>query len=598
MGAAQALWGAYDVKTPYRKPRIVVLLRAEIIRWNMPDANRRYELRSFLVTVAVNMALANAVFAQNAAESFQTLFGDQVRKVTATASPDDDLRLAVEIVGAARENKLPADLQVVMYNHAFDLASRSEKGHDVALDAMDRLAAAAPGEKIKCSQKALTLHHKRLLRARKSAEKKALAEPYARALIRTSKLLADSGNLDSALTYSRKALSTAISFKLPDAAEIRSHNSRLTALRSAAKKRKALETRLAGDPSDAEARRKLIELHLIELNDPVAAGKLLNSDCDEGLRTYAALAAKPADQLETGILSELGRWYIQLGDDAPVLSKAAMYRRAEGYYDRYLELYTEKDTKRLGASLALASIRKKLARLGLKAGPAGGSGRWPGDSRGLVLAWRDSTSSVRMTPRGKAQIASDKSMSVAGGSFLAPGAVNAKLLSDCMKSNALTIEAMIKPDSLSQAGPARIISFSQDGMVRNFTVGQEKSALVLRLRTASSSDQNTTMPLFKMSEGKWHHVVVTYHLEKSSSSGRIRGRITAYLNGKPAGSYEKSGSGKLSGWASMHLLFGDEFADKRDWAGRLKNIAVYSRAITAKEAAAKAKALGMLAPAK
>jgi len=560
--------------------------------------NKALNTKALLTAAALMLLSAGAVAAEDPAESFKTLFGEQLAKVKYTATLADDVKLAGEIIQIAGSNKLDDALLVVMYNNAFELASRSVKGHDVAFDAMEKLSEAVPAEKAASSRKSLTLHLKRFQMARRTADRKALVGPYVQALMQTARLVAAEGNIDSAIAYSRKALTTSVGFKLSGVADIRSYNSQLMAKRTAAKRLQLLETKLKTDPSDAETRKKLIDLHLIDRDDPVAASKLLSDDCDEMLRTYVALAAQPMDKIETPSLSELGRWYVQLADDAPRASQAPMLRRAEQFYLRYLDVYAEKDTKRLKVSLALASVRRKLAKLGKSAAESSGpvsSGSWPGSSRGLLFAWRDSSATIKLTPRGKAKIAKDKSMSVGRGAFIAPGSINTKLLAACKKTNALTIEAMIKTDSLKQSGPARIISFSQDGQQRNFTVGQEDGSLVFRLRTTSSADQNTTMPLLTLTDGKWQHVVIAYGLEKGSSSSKTRGRLHAYLNGKAVNTTVKKNSGRLSGWASMHLLFGDEFAEKRDWSGQLKNIAIYARAITAKEAAAKAKALGMLA---
>jgi hypothetical protein len=49
-------------------------------------------------------------------------------------------------------------------------------------------------------------------------------------------------------------------------------------------------------------------------------------------------------------------------------------------------------------------------------------------------------------------------------------------------SNALTLEAWFKPANTTQAGPARIVSLSQDLNLRNLTLGQES----VQLRHASA----------------------------------------------------------------------------------------------------------------
>ena len=566
------------------------------------------------VVVAVGLLLllaAAAPAAQNPEEAFKSLFGEQIRDVSATSSFLDDVKLAGEIIKAASTSELPPELLTVMYNSAFDLASKSPGGYETAFDAMARLAGAVPAQEIKCRQKTLGLLLERLRMAKSSSQRQDSARRYIDALMKTAKLLSEAGNLDSAVTYSRKALVLAVNFKLSSVSDIRSQNSHLLSLRIAAKRRELLEKKLKTDPADDASRKKLIEIYLVDLDDPAAAGKLLNADSDEMLRTYVALAAKPADQLETAALGELAQWYNQFADGAAGASKVAMLRRSEGYYAGFLEAYTEKDTKRLKASLGLLSVRKKLAELDQSPGAAEAPPRlvsisdaWPCSTSGLAFVWPGAmrarsimggavaaiARAGKPAARGKARLTRSGSMDLAGGAFVAAEAVNGKLLDACMKSNEFTVEALIKPDNITQSGPARIISFSQDGQDRNFTIGQEKSALVFRVRTVSSSDQNQTESLFKLTEGNWHHLVVTYRVETDESSGKTTGTFASYHNGREMASGTRRG-GRLSGWKPMHLLFGDEYADKRDWEGQLNAIAIYTRAISTKEIAAKYKSL-------
>ena len=50
----------------------------------------------------------------------------------------------------------------------------------------------------------------------------------------------------------------------------------------------------------------------------------------------------------------------------------------------------------------------------------------------------------------------------------------------------LTLELWVRTASAEQGGPARILSYSLDPWHRNFTLGQEGSALVTRLRTSQT----------------------------------------------------------------------------------------------------------------
>ena len=55
------------------------------------------------------------------------------------------------------------------------------------------------------------------------------------------------------------------------------------------------------------------------------------------------------------------------------------------------------------------------------------------------------------------------------------------------RSNAITIEAWVKPANITQTGPARIVTVSRDTGGRNFTLGQKAGAYEVRFRTTSTS---------------------------------------------------------------------------------------------------------------
>ncbi len=66
------------------------------------------------------------------------------------------------------------------------------------------------------------------------------------------------------------------------------------------------------------------------------------------------------------------------------------------------------------------------------------------------------------------------------------------------------------------------------------------------------------------------------------------GRLICYLNGQVALD-TKTVQGDFTNWTDHHLLFGDEWKDPRTWHGLLDHIAIHSRTVGAKEAAARHK---------
>ncbi len=194
-----------------------------------------------------------------------------------------------------------------------------------------------------------------------------------------------------------------------------------------------------------------------------------------------------------------------------------------------------------------------------------------------VFTWsggKQAAGGARLRTRGKAKIEADGAMSLAEGAVVVEGLGDA-LLDRCRRTNQLTIEAVIVPANVRQAGPARIISFSSDPYHRNFTLGQERDRFVLRLRTPQTGE-NGMKPepvLCRARAGVAQHVVVTY----------VPGKVVCYLDGEQVLDTDRV-RGDFSNWSPQHLLFGDEWSGGRDWAGRLHGISIESRAIDATEA--------------
>lgn len=240
-----------------------------------------------------------------------------------------------------------------------------------------------------------------------------------------------------------------------------------------------------------------------------------------------------------------------------------------------------------GGNLSKQSPSSGLKAIGQKPKPVVLANSWPGNTNGLTFLWENNRQPneifdvVQQKPlycngifRGLARFDRYHEMNLSGGAFHVDD-VDSRLLSACKKANQLSIEAVITPDNLQQSGPARIISFSSSTSSRNFTLGQEKNKLVLRLRTPKTGDNgsNPQVSLCAIKAGQPHHIVVTYR----------PGLLVCYLNGEQILS-TKSIKGNFSNWSPQHLLFGDEWGGDRDWSGRLEGIAIYSRFITPEEA--------------
>ncbi len=102
--------------------------------------------------------------------------------------------------------------------------------------------------------------------------------------------------------------------------------------------------------------------------------------------------------------------------------------------------------------------------------------------------------------------------------LIASSGAATKLIEAAKRSKACTIEAWIKPENTTQAGPARIVTLSKDTGVRNVTLGQKGGAYEVRFRTSTTSangepalatsgaDDGPTVPTAVPGEGRYRFV--------------------------------------------------------------------------------------------
>jgi hypothetical protein len=167
--------------------------------------------------------------------------------------------------------------------------------------------------------------------------------------------------------------------------------------------------------------------------------------------------------------------------------------------------------------------------------------------------------------------------------FPTPGIVRTfapprRLYRDLTSGRGFTLEVWLKSVKSNQTGPARIVSYSADTRARNFTLGQQGSALVIRLRT-TETDANGDPPVEVtnvFAAAARRHIVVTYDTHA----------LCVYVDGQRQ-ACRTSPSGHLDVWDPSHqLLLGNETTANRPWLGTLFLVALYGRSLSAAEIAA------------
>ena len=147
---------------------------------------------------------------------------------------------------------------------------------------------------------------------------------------------------------------------------------------------------------------------------------------------------------------------------------------------------------------------------------------------------------------------------------------SATRLSDAVRvSGKFTVEAWVRPAATDQGGPARIVTISPGGSMRNFTLGQDGARFDVRLRTTQTTDNgipSTSSPEHSLTTNR-SHVVFT-----RDRNGRTR----LYLDGEL--SVERTLEGTTVNWdGSYPLALANELSGDRPWRGTYHLVALYNR---------------------
>jgi VanZ family protein len=145
-----------------------------------------------------------------------------------------------------------------------------------------------------------------------------------------------------------------------------------------------------------------------------------------------------------------------------------------------------------------------------------------------------------------------------------------------LSGKGFALEIWAATDNLNQTGPARIVSYSLNPAERNFTLGQSKKKLIMRLRT-TETDLNGVKPhvevdnVFSFAEPQ--HIVVAYDFSEQkifvNGEMRLRQRVPA---------------GRFTNWdPSYYLVLGNEATGDRPWIGKIFYLGIYNRALSKQE---------------
>ncbi len=152
-----------------------------------------------------------------------------------------------------------------------------------------------------------------------------------------------------------------------------------------------------------------------------------------------------------------------------------------------------------------------------------------------------------------------------------------KLITACLASGELTVEAWIVPAAASQTGPARIVTLSGSSTARNFTLGQGPGggpgdAFEFRLRATTTNGNG--LPATATPAG-----VATTGLQHVVCTRTALGETRIYVDGVSVATGFVGGD--FSTWTpSYRVGLGSEFPSGTPWLGEYRLVALYSAALT------------------
>jgi len=309
------------------------------------------------------LVVAHVAFG-DAKSDFDELFGDTVKKVSASRNSAQAAALAKQMVDIAETLEGNAELKVLLWTHAVRFSERIPSGYDTAVKAIKHLMKAAGDQSAVWSQKLLTVYSRRYLAAR-GKDKRAAGEEYIEHILAVADMQIKAGQATQAVATYRKAIAVATSLRSPRKAEILGKMKSLTAVAAMQRKIETARSAMKKDPSDIKARETVIKLYLLELDKPADATRLLNEDVDKRLRTYIPLAAGKIEAIDKTVCFEMGQWYWSMFPTAATPDgRATVLRRTKSYLERFRSLHEKKDVAGLHAATILGKVDKEIAKLG------------------------------------------------------------------------------------------------------------------------------------------------------------------------------------------------------------------------------------------
>ena len=309
-----------------------------------------------LMTACVLLAVAGARAADDPADKF-------IAEIISGAKTNSER--AAKLVEAAKVVRGQPKVLVAILEKAVEFGVKwpvTPAGCKAAADALDFLEEEFPDRKDEWTPKRADVCRVKYRSAKTRSGKQAAGKEFLLVLLAAAEVHEKSGNWTEAIAIYREASLVDAQVKAGKAYDIRRKLKTARHFETMAKRVAQYEASIKKDPSKASIRDMLVELLVVELNDPQKAIEYLNEDVDKMWRTYVPLAARDIDDLAEASCFGLGQWYHkELPKNASLTCKGVLLRRAKDYYKHFVERQASVNVQTFRAKGALAEVEKELA---------------------------------------------------------------------------------------------------------------------------------------------------------------------------------------------------------------------------------------------
>lgn len=309
--------------------------------------------------------LQTSVFAadEDAANTFDSLYGASLKRVRATPQSQDDVALAIDLMSAA-EIVEDAALLTLICDNAYALCESHADGFATAIFAMKTLAKDMPEKKSGCLDRIATIRHRQLVKS-PGSEKASAAQRYANALVALAKSQESDGKIEEAIRSWRRTAAPALRLDLARRKEILNIVSALQAKQRVVAKIDELKSNLTKDPGDTATARELAVMYVAQLDDPKQAAVYADQTGDKTLANRVERVNQDVMKLDEKALIDLGDWYRGLAGQSKTSVTSKLLSRAWIFYRRYLQLHTDTDIVATRVRLSLKNIERELKDAGV-----------------------------------------------------------------------------------------------------------------------------------------------------------------------------------------------------------------------------------------